>query len=422
MALVTFEDLMQAVSNVSVSDPIHVRNAAIRQRYAWAITSRGKPMSKSIGGGQQIQFTVRLKNKNSMQVYGDNTPLSAQRVQTLTTGTLPWCQAYAEASWDDKEVVLNGGSMYSDEYRQIQFTKLATNIFAGLTTDCAEGVESFCWATPDPTTMEGASGTVPMAFGSTVNDHYGTAGGINGKFYNSTVAAAFTTVQGINSTDAGKTRWRNRMATYDSSAAKPASGARNVVNAFDDLYQQLNYSPPSMPAGLSVNQWEEDQWPQLVAFTSRRGMTAYYDLIRQQGDRWTSPGNPDPSVGGPRGAGTYGNLELFYIPALDTASLYLSDYTSGTPTNTDQFAGQGKGPRYHLYNLSAKHVVFHMDRHFKKTEPRQYDFQPFSNTIWVDTYLNVVDEARWLHGIISPGTLSGEFPSHVYTATSVYTS
>lgn len=428
MDQVAFADLMLAVSNVSINDPKKVHHAGIRQRHSWAMTGRGKPLQKMLDGGKAIQFTTRLRNKGSLRTYADNTPLTAAKTQTLTNGEVQWCQVVAEKSWDDKTIILGGGgSEYSEAHRKVKFIDLATNLEAGLQVDIAEGVEDKWMATPDKTTQEGTGATeiVPMA--AWINDHFGASGSaMHGNFYNPTTGA-WTSQGGISNLDPSKTRWRNRIGAYSSAAAKPSSGALNVVNAFDDMWHQLRYVPPppgSLGGGGGANgadPWEIDQWPHIMSWTSRRGVGIMQDLIRQQGDRWTQANNPDAAVGGYLGGPMYAGCEHLYIPALDTATFYLDSYTSPTAL-TNQFAGEGKGPRYFLPNLTTIGFKFHQDKHFKRTDARTYDHQPFDYTVWVDCYLNTLCEARWLNAVIAPGTVAGEFPSQVYTPTSVYTS
>ena len=431
MDQISFADLQLAVSNVSITDPKKVHHAAIRQRHSWAITSRGKPFQKMLDGGKSIQFTTRLKNKGSLRTYGDNSPLTSAKTQTLTNGQVEWCQVYAEKSWDDKTIVLGGGgSEYSDAYRKVKFIDLLTNLEAGLQVDIAEGMEDKWMANPNKTTMEGVGATECLPLAAWVNDHHGTTAN-NGNFYDPT-NGQWTSQGGIANTDAGKTRWRNRIGGYDSNAAKPSSGARNVVNAFDDMYHQLHYIPPPPGAigggpgsngGSGADPWETDQWPNIVAVCSRRGVTVMQDVTRQQGDRWTQATNPDPAIGGYLGGPMYAGCELVYAPALDAATFYLDSYSSPTTLVSELSAsGAGKGPRYYLLNLPTIGFKFHQDKHFKRTDARTYDHQPFDYTVWVDCYFNTVCEARWLNAIIAPGTVAGEFPSQVYTPASVYTS
>lgn len=425
-----FADLIAAAGDISVTNPRAVRNAAISKRHIWALSSRGKTFQSTIDGGPNITGRIRLKNKLSAQFYSSGSPLTATRSNTLSTFTMPWQKMAVDASWDDEEVVLNGSSAYNESYVMAKYADMIDNIMGGAAIDLAEGIEGALSALPNPTTMEGSNATAPMSLFTTINDHFGTAGGTNGNFYSAAAGAAFTTVMGITNTTSDKLRWRQQISAYNNSwigsEASASAGGRNIVAAMDEMFDKLNWVPPPSSAmkGNSTAMWEENHWPNLVALVSMRGKQIIQSVARAQGDRWQDAGVSEVSKGpgGPLGTPVFGGMEIIYAPFMDDGTYYLSDYTSASPTATTEFSGQGKGPRVLMLNLQDYTTTFHMDKYFQKTDARQYDQQPFSNTIWYDTYFNFVNKARWSSGIIAPGSTAGAWPATVYTASTVYTS
>lgn len=422
-----FRDLVLASSDVVVGDPSAVRNAAIPRRFIWPLTSRGMPLAKRLDGGTNIAGRVSLKIKGAAQNYQSGQPLQATRTNTLSAYQLNWCKMACDASWDDEEVVLNGSSAFTDKYVLSKYVEMIDQIMGGAVVDMCVGIENNLSRLPNPNTMEGLNASEPMSIMATHNDHFGTgsAVGVSGNFYNATVAAAFTSVQGINNLSAGKANWMQQIVAYDQTSANPTAG-KNIVGAFDEMFELCHWVPPASEAlnGMTTAMWEQDSWPRKVCLASLWGKTKLQMVARAQGDRWQDAGANEiaKGPGGPLGTPTFSGMEIIYAPWMDTGTYYLSDYTSATPTNTNELDGQGKGPRFLFVDLVDFGTMFHQDRFFEKKAPQSYETQPFSNTIWWDTYFNNVNKARWTGGIISPGTTSGYWPTRTYTATSVYTS
>jgi hypothetical protein len=423
-----FADLVQAAGDVSVTNPRAVRNAAISKRHIWALTSRGKAFQQTIDGGPNITGRIQLKLKNSAQLYASGGTLTPTRANVLSTFTMPWMKMAVNAAWDDEEVVLNGSSIFTEDYVMAKYADMIDLIMGNAAVDLAEGVEGFLSALPVPGTMEGAAATAPMSLFTMVNDHFGTSAAVNGNFYSAATGAAFTTVMGINNTDSDKLRWRSQISGYDSTAAAPTTG-KNILGALDEMFDQTDWHTP--PAGAmhgNMNaSWEESQWPNFVILCSMAGKSKLQQLARAQGDRWQDAGSNEMSKGpgGALGVPTFNGCEVIYAPFMDAGTYYLDSLTTASPAAVTEFSGAaagGVGPRYIVLNLKDYHTTFHKEKYFQKTDTRQFEQQPFSNVIWYDTYFNFVNKARWSSGMVAPGTTAGQWPARVLTGASVYTS
>ncbi len=426
-----FADLVQAAGDVSVTNPRAVRNAAVSLRHIWALSSRGKPFQKSMDGGPNITGRIRLRNKGSAQLYSSGGTLTPTRVNTMSTFTMPWMKMAVDQTWDDEEVVLNGSSIYSESYVMAKYADMIDNLMNMAAEDLAEGVEGFLAAVPNALTMEGAGATAPMSLFTLVNDHFGSSGtlSINGNFYNPTAGAAFTTVMGIDNSLADKLRWRQKISAYNSKIANPTGGAGdniNIIGAMDEMFDQVNYQAPPAAAmnGVGGGAWEEPQWNNFVCICSMNGKGKFQQLARAQGDRWQDAGANEGAKGpgGALGVPMFAGMEIVHAPFMDAGTYYLDSYTSPTALVSElSGSGAGIGPRFVMLNLSDFQTTFHVDKYFQKSDTRHPFQQPFSNTIWYDTYFNFVNKFRWTSGIIAPGTTTGQWPSRTYTPASVYT-
>jgi hypothetical protein len=110
-------------------------------------------------------------------------------------------------------------------------------------------------------------------------------------------------------------------------------------------------------------------------------------------------------------------MELVYVPQLDAAPLY----TTGSALTTEgDSSASGRGPRYYLLNAKYLKTVFHKDKYFVRKPPMSPFNQPFTKTVYINSYFNNVCTARHTHAIITPGTTTGTFPSTSLTASQVY--
>lgn len=406
-AIVSFADWAEATGPLLLTGPDKFVNAAQLQNYSWSRFVRGKEFSEVVQGGSEIRDEVMLDEANTFSMYQPNDPQTPTMPQVLTRWSSPWRFAVDSYSWTEEEEALNAGSSYTEDARFQQYKSLLTKLEMRVQTSIANGMETKWWAAPQSTTMEAAAGKEPYSIPAFVNES------TTGLFTQNLAATTndFTTLEQIAPTGS-KTKWKNRIVGYNSSAVKPTSGDRNIINAMDDAYLQLNFRPP---AGKEAY-FEPNTWNSIACFTSRKGMMVMTDLLRQGQDWYTMRENPDAAFTGP----TYGGMELVYVPALDAAAVYKhSTANSGLVAEGDTNAA-GRGPRYYLLNAKYLKTVFHKDKYFVRKPPMSPFNQPFTKTVYINSYFNNVCTARHVHAIITPGTVSGSFPSMTLSASQVY--
>ena len=407
-AIVSFADWAEATGPLLLTGPDKFVNAAQLQNYSWSRFVRGKDFSEIVQGGSEIRDELMLDEAQTFSMYQPNDPQTPTMPQVLTRWSSPWRFAVDSYSWTEEEEALNAGSSYTEDARFQQYKSLLTKLEMRVQTSIANGMESKWWAAPISTTMESSSGKEPYSIPTFVNES------TNGLFSQNTASTAndFTTVEGINPTTTGKTKWRNRVVGYNSTAVKPTSGNSNVINAMDDAYLQLNFRPP---AGKEAY-FEPNTWNSIACFTSRKGMLVMTDLLRQGQDWYTMRESPDAAFTGP----SYGGMELVYVPQLDSAQLYKHTTANSGLVTEGNSNGAGIGPRYYLLNAKYLKTVFHKDKYFVRKPPMSPFNQPFTKTVYINSYFNNVCTARHVHAIISPGSVAGAFPSSTFTPSAVY--
>lgn len=406
-AIVSFADWAEATGPLLLTGPDKFVNAAQLQNYSWARFVRGKDYSEVVQGGSEIRDELMFDEANTFSMYQPNDPQTPTMPQVLTRWSSPWRFAVDSYSWTEEEEALNAGSSYTDDARFMQYKSLLTKLEMRVQTSICNGMENKWWAVPDPTTMEAAAGKEPYSIPAFVTEQ------ANGLFNDVGGAGAFTTVETISPTAAGKTKWRNRVIGYDSPAVKPTAGARNVINAMDDAFLQLNFRPP---AGKEAY-FEPNTWNSIACFTTKKGLLVMTDLLRQGQDWYTNRTSPDSAFNGPM----YAGMEIVYVPQLDAAPLYVNNATPVTDMVSEGDASAaGRGPRYYLLNAKYLKTVFHKDKYFVRKPPMSPFNQPFTKTVYINSYFNNVCTARHIHGIITPGTVTGSFPSTTLSASQVY--
>lgn len=412
--LVSLTDWLQAQSPEYQSGPNQIRYAGVDQTYAWSLLTRGKSFEQMLSGGTDIREKVMLTNNNNFSNYGPNDVLTPSQSQTMTTVVAQWRFGTYNYMWSKQEEILNGGSAdFSPEARVMKYYDFIEKKETEFAYTAAEGVEASMFAVPDLTTMEDTSGLAPMSFFATFNDH------ANGLFNNITGTGTFTTRYQVNPTLAGKTLFKRRLFGYTSAIVNPTGGARNLLGALDKAYIHLNFKKPFVPNSQTRN-FEDAGWNRKIGLTSQTGVEKLMDLLRQRNDNWGAQQDL-----GLMGDLNYKGVEIFAIPAMETAAVYHSDY--GTPATlvTEGASSTNSGPRIALVDNEAFKVVFNRERMFAREKPRTLDNQPFTNVVWGDVYYQFTCAYPHLCGLITPGTVTGTFKAGNETLTttngSVYT-
>ena len=399
-SIVAFTDWLQAQSPQYQSSPQNIRYAGAAQTYAWSLLTRGKSFEQMLDGGTDIREKVMLTNEVNFANYGPNDVLTPTMPQVMSTAIAPWRFGSFNYSWTKNEELLNGGSSdFSDAARVMKYFDFMMKLETQFAYNAAAGVENTMFAVPDKTTMEDAGGLSPMSYFATFNDH------ADGLFNNITGTGTFTTRYQINPTSAGKKLFKRRLFGYTSAAITPAAGTKNMLGALDKSYIHLNFKKPYIPNTQADRNLESEGWNRKIALTSQTGCEKLMELLRLRNTNWYNAS----SELGLMGDLEYKGVEIFSVPALETAAVSHSDY--GTPATlvTEGQSTTNVGPRIALLDTDAFKIVFHRERYFAREKPRTLDNQPFTNVVWGDVYYQFTAAYPHLCGLIAPGTVTGTF-------------
>lgn len=398
VSTVSLADFQQAQSPEYLSGPNNIRYAGVDQSYAWSLLTRGKGFEQMTHGSDEIREKVMLSNNNNFQNYGPYQALTPSQSQTVTTASARMRFGAYNYMWSKEEELLNGGSAdFSPEARVMKYFSFLEKKETEFAYTAAEGIEQSMFAVPDKTTMEDTSGLAPMSFFATFNDH------ASNLFNNITGTGAFTTRYTIDPTLGGKKLFRRRLFGYTDPGVAPTGGKKNMLGALDKAHIHLDFKRPFVP-NSSTRNWEDAGWNRKIGLTSLTGVEKLMELCRFRNDNW---GNTQTL--GLMGNLNYSGMEIFGIPAMETAAVYHSDY--GTPATlvTEGASTTNVGPRIALVDTEAFKILFHAERMFAREKPRTLDNQPFVNVVWGNVYYQFFCAYPHLCGVIAPGTVTGSF-------------
>lgn len=397
-SLVSLTDWLQAQSPEYQSGPNQIRYAGASQTYAWSLLTRGKGFEQLLHGGTDIREKVMLSNNNNFTNYGPYQTLTPSQAQTVTTAIAQWRFGSYNYMWSKQEEILNGGSSdFSPEARVMKYFTFIEKKETEFAYTAAEGIESSLFSVPDKTTQEDTSGLAPMSFFATFNDH------ASGLFNNITGTGTWTTRYQVDPTLGGKKLFRRRLFGYTDPGVAPTGGKKNMLGALDKAFIHLNFKRPYVPNSNTRN-FEDSGWSSKIGMTSQTGVEKLMELCRFRNDNW---GNTQDL--GLMGDLNYKGMEIFAVPAMETAAVYHSDYGTPATLQTEGASTTNVGPRIALVDTNAFKIVFNAERMFAREKPRTLDNQPFVNVVWGDVYYQFTCAYPHLCGLIAPGTVTGTF-------------
>lgn len=407
-ALVTFPDFMQSGPPAYLTGPKVLRYAPSYQRHAWTYLTRGKNMEVMKDHGTDIREKAMFTEESTFESYGPNDTATASMPQNVTTLVANWRYARDQMTWTEEELDAAGSASSNTPQVYYDFqTKLETR-FVNST---VQGMERKFLAVPNPNTCEVSTGSEPYPLHFFINDHPNT---LWGSGTNSSDAVAATTVMGVSPTAGTTLRHKNRVFGYDVTTAKPTDGSqRNMLNALDDAMIQLQYvSPAASGIYKTPASFEDSGWPTKVLLLGQRGMNRVMNILRGRNDTWNNPG-----AAGLTGV-VFNGHEFVPCPRLDELAVYVD---AGNALATEGASGaDGRGPRILIVDTDATKAVFNPKKFFERKEPRPWPSQPTTWTVWGLVSYNFVCPHRWTCGIVTPGAVTGTFPSETLTAAQVY--
>ncbi len=384
MSLAVFTDFMASTGPLYLTSARDVVNDAVKTNYnTLSQMLRDQSDSAVLQGGKTIDDIIYLSAVRRSRTYKPNQPQSYTMPQTETNWSIPWRFVITDMTWTDEEVTLQAGGKDTnaqfDVYKNLKHQKERD-----MWTDALNHIDDLLWAVPDTTQMETQStGQEPYSIPAFVNEH------ANGLFPSYTTGGAWTTVQGINPTSAGKTTWKPQAFTYTNLTA---GSVLNLINGFVRAFLKTDFRPPPIKkeffegAPVAPRRW--------IA-TSMTGKANLIALMQASNDRWESTSDPATGFMETKFAG----IPVVYVAALETAALYAN---AGATALVAETAADITGPRYYGLNSEYLRPVFHTDRYFHNLGVLRDPAQPTTFIMPVNTYFNLACRSRQRHFILSP--------------------
>lgn len=379
--------------------------------YSYGALLAGKGKESVFSGGSELREILLMTDAGTSQDYGVGQPFNYNTAQLSVKVRADWRYRTANTSYHDQEMILNGPSKMTGANRFQTFKRFWTKIQKQLWTDVWNGLEGVPWAVPSTTNMESTNGLAPYSIPCFVNE------APNGLFNNQT-GDVWTTVEGLANNVPLSQRWRNHVEAYsDTIPFAPTAGPttttyNTIVQGLDDAFADAKFDQPVGPHG---EQFENDDLAQQMVFTTKKGINEYKKLIRLSNDHFTSNGNDAALPGG----AIYQGHKMYRVDKLESTALYRNVAGNALVTEGDTNA-LGRGPRFYVINSKYLHPMVHDERKFYITPLITPANQPFSHTLVFDHYHQIWCISRQRQVIVSPGAVTGTFPSQTYTPAQVF--
>ena len=401
-ALSTFNDFMTATDSTILTSADSIVNEAVKQNYLLRRFLKGRGPQEILQGGKTIKDQIMFDEDSTFEYYQPNATFTWENPQVLSEWEINWRFCVDHMSWTDHEIELNAGGGLGRNARHAVYKRLRRVKEQRLWTSLLNGLEDALFAVPSSSNMEEAGGTTPYSLPAFINERTNT-------LFEEATGTAWSTVQGIDPTATGKTKWKNKVSLYD--ATDHTTVGSGLIAAFDDMFLSVKFQAPPTKQEYFEN---DNMYRQFIA-CSKLGITAYVQRLRAENDRLVSSSMQDPAYLKP----AYGGIELEYVAALDTVALY-EDHTGdellaesvdeGTSAPADSIGDGGhdgdtkyQGPRYYWINANYLKPVFHNKRYMHRHAVMTHPNQPFTHVQPIDCWMNMVCQSRQRQGIVAPG-------------------
>jgi len=399
-----FTTLMQSTGPAWMRGPEALINDAVRSTYTGNRICAAGSMMEMCQGGDQIEDIIFLGETSDYARYNPNEAFSYDMPQTGVKWTAPWAFAKASVSWTKQDIGLNVESM-GKKYRAQVYKRVMHQKHQNLWTGVCNGIEDEFWAVPDSVEMESSTPTgarKPYSIPVFVNEF--TNGLVPAEV--DATGTAWTTVQQINPTASGNSKWKPYSVGGGADAASQAEGytynatsavgAAGLFTPFTKAFWNLRFDRlPKSP------EYSDKTSSPCVIWCSLQGMVNYENALRLNQDTFRGIGKTsgqDPAYDAP----TFRGIPLEYISALDSALLYSDGSTAVDEASTANSAVAG--PRYYFINSEYLKFVTHTENYCKMTEPFMPSAQPFTRVQVMDLWNNNIVRSRARHGIVGPAT------------------
>jgi hypothetical protein len=359
--------------------PLIQRNTYLVNRFL-----TGKDKSEYLQASADMRDLVLGVLKTVPQFYNPNAPLVPGIQDILDQWRVPWRFLAAPESWTDHTVELN---LATAKDMKGAMKSLKRAIDQEVMISLLHRIEDGLWTQPDTTKMESALATepLPMSIPATLNEH------ANGLFPAYAPGGAWTTSQQINPVTL--TAWLRVAETYVSYGPVQSVAAADVPHLFYGLDRATaRTSFDRIP--LIPEYSDKKTMPAFIACSLTGRSNASYSMLGTQ-DAFVMAGRQDPAYPDPQ----FHGIPFVWAPPLDTAALYAN---AGATALVDETAADLSGPRYYGVNTLMMLLGWYKARMFYRKSTPSSATQPFTNTIWIDNWYNLINRAPNRHFIVSP--------------------
>lgn len=310
-------------------------------------------------------------------------------------------------TWVDNEILQNQLIMKgSKSARFEQYVDLDDEKEAMMWIDTHEKLDSYLFAFPDASTMEGDDGMDHMSLFAINNEED------NGLF-GTEAGAPWTTVFGLSPTDASLYgRWAPKRKGYKKIADAPGATSGPdpdaLIPALDELMDDVKFGRPKTHAEY----WEQDSLRSLQIWTTKRGRTIFKTALRAGQDHWIA-GPQDPAYNDP----TMRGIPVKRVQELETAAVYYD--STGTPNYTTEgtaaesgaanawysdsdSVAHHPGPRFYLHNFNYTFPIFQDERFFFRDKPSRHHNIPDTWVVNMTVWHNIFCISRQHNGVLFP--------------------
>lgn len=421
-SLNAYLDLVNRTGPAIFAGKEEIVNDAVKQTYGISPFMRGKGIAEMFRGGKYITDEWFPDESTTAVTHLPGASFTWSNPQTSKYWSANYRFLMDHMSVIDQEEDLNGPGQAAGMARFQQIKSMMWGKKQRLMTSVYNKMDNLLFAEPDFNAMEFSTSA-----SSTSSEPYSLAAFVteygNGLF-NSTgtgaAGAAWTTVEGINPTSTGNTKWKNARVTYssNSTAAAAATGTAvtgvvnvgDVIAGFDEMYLQVDFRPPTS----FQEYFERAATDQMFVATSKKGYTHMQQSLRARQSTWNwTPSGNNPGISGLN----YLGIPIYYWQGLDAATLYPNE--SATPANTTDNVTEGAtglgssanvkgiGPRYYFLHPKYMLPTFHEKWYIRFRDPIKPSDQPEATIIPVSTWYNFVCRSRQRQGILYPLAITG---------------
>lgn len=384
-----FNSFVAATGSTYVDGPTGIINDSTRKTFWLNRFLDGSELAnkKMIRGGKTIKNNIIFRDNGTFTHYQPGANQDWKNPQRLQAAETYWRFALAHMSWVNVEILLNDLIKYGDaDVKYHQFASIRDEKEMAMWSSKYDGMEASMWRQPDVTRMEGDGSTqdLPYSIPLFINEH------ANGLYPSYTPGGAWTTIEGLDPTDAEVDgQWTCQQNTYGSATA---GSEDNLVGAMDQMFMDLEFQqPPSMR-----EYYENPAFSKQIIATSTTGRRAYMNLLRQGQDHFVM-GPQDPA---------YSDPQFHGVPVTRAIDLQTGEYyaNAGGTALVSEGNANNSGPRMYFIDTEYLYPVFHDEMYFAKQEITKH------HNVW-DTYVCPV--ATWHNlfctslrrqGILSPST------------------